>query len=256
MKIRNIMPVLLIAIVAVGMLTTVLANDQFVDAASKKVKITYNANGGKIGSKKTVSTSINKGNKLKKFPSTPKRTGYTFNGWFTKKTGGKKVTVKTKATKKITLHAQWKKITSASKIVGNWKWEGQEYSPSDIYGNKHLVKETMIYNFFADGTFNFFDMSGAYTPEKFVGKYSISNGKVYIKNMKWYKLSGTTEQNIAKFGLNYRKWNWGLVRESNNVMTTKFKFASDSSGSYLEIAYPRLDADLNHIYPGEKFYKA
>jgi len=114
MKTKKIVSVLVIAIVAVMMIGTVIANDQFVDAASKKkVKVTYNANGGKIGSKKFISTNIKKGTKLKKFPSTPKRAGYAFKGWYTKKTGGKKVNVNTKPSKSTILYAQWKKVSSS-----------------------------------------------------------------------------------------------------------------------------------------------
>ena len=87
-----------------------------IEAKYKKTstnKITFNANGGKIGSKKTVAINIKKGAKINKFPSTPKRTGYKFMGWYNKKSGGKKVTVSTKPRKSITLFAQWSKKTSS-----------------------------------------------------------------------------------------------------------------------------------------------
>jgi len=229
-----------------------------IEAKFKKVtsyKITFNGNGGKIGKKTKVAKNIKKGTKIKKFPATPKRSGYTFKGWYTKKKSGKKISVNTKPTKSVTVYAYWTKTKSTSKILGNWQWEGLEYGLKDLYGNQQLHTETMIYNFTGDGRFQFFDLGGGYTPEKFEGKYSVSNGKMYLKNMKWYKLSGTTEQNIDKFGANYRKWSWGLIRESSKVMTTKYKFGSDRNGNYLEIAYPRVDADPNYIYPGEKFYK-
>jgi uncharacterized repeat protein (TIGR02543 family) len=42
---------------------------------------------------------------------TPKRSGYKFKGWYTKKSGGKKVTAKSKVAilKTTTLYARWKK---------------------------------------------------------------------------------------------------------------------------------------------------
>ena len=40
---------------------------------------------------------------------TPTRSGYTFTGWFTAKTGGTKVYSTTKVTNNMTLYAQWKK---------------------------------------------------------------------------------------------------------------------------------------------------
>ena len=85
-------------------------------------KITFNGNGGKIGSKKTFSTIVKKGSKLKKLATTPKRKGYTFQGWFTKKKGGNEITKNTKPRKSITYFAQWKKtrvLTSEEKkLVG------------------------------------------------------------------------------------------------------------------------------------------
>lgn len=73
---------------------------------SKKVKVTFNANGGTVNKKsKTVIAK----SKIGKLP-TPVRKGYTFNGWYTAKTGGKKVSTSTKITKKQTLYAHWKKV--------------------------------------------------------------------------------------------------------------------------------------------------
>ena len=75
-------------------------------AAPAKVKITWNANGGKIESAKTKAISYTKGAKIKKL-QTAKRTGYTLKGWYTVKSGGTKITKNTKATKKTTFYAQW-----------------------------------------------------------------------------------------------------------------------------------------------------
>ena len=83
-----------------------------IEAKYKKVstnKIIFDGNGGKIGSKKTFSTTVKKGSKLKKLATTPKRKGYTFQGWFTKKKGGKEITKNTKPGKSLTYFAQWKK---------------------------------------------------------------------------------------------------------------------------------------------------
>jgi uncharacterized repeat protein (TIGR02543 family) len=82
-----------------------------IEVKYKKVstnKIIFNGNRGKIGSKKTVSVNIKKGTKIGKFPTTPKRNGYIFMGWYTKKTGGTKITKNTKPTKSVVYYAQWK----------------------------------------------------------------------------------------------------------------------------------------------------
>ena len=67
-------------------------------AAAPKVKITWNANGGKIGTAKTKTISYTKGKKIAKLQAA-KQTGYTLKGWYTKKSGGTKVKKSTKATK-------------------------------------------------------------------------------------------------------------------------------------------------------------
>jgi hypothetical protein len=77
-------------------------------AATAKVKVTWNANGGKIGAAKSKSVKITKGKSVGKLP-TAKRAKYKLNGWWTKKSGGKKVTKSTKVTKKVTFYAHWKK---------------------------------------------------------------------------------------------------------------------------------------------------
>ena len=48
--------------------------------------------------KKTRLTYVKKGSKLGKLLATPKRKGYSFIGWYTKKNSGKKVTKNTKPT--------------------------------------------------------------------------------------------------------------------------------------------------------------
>jgi len=107
MKTNKITSLLIIATVTLFMLTAVLSSVQAVSSA--KVKVTWNANGGKIGNAKTTTTKHTKGATIKKLPKTPKRTGYILKGWYTKKSSGTKVTVKTKVKKKLTLHAQWAK---------------------------------------------------------------------------------------------------------------------------------------------------
>ena len=55
-------------------------NGLIIESKEKTVsfKVTWNANGGKIGSKKTTVTSVNKGSEIGKLPATPKKSEYTF----------------------------------------------------------------------------------------------------------------------------------------------------------------------------------
>ena len=72
-----------------------------------KYTVKYNANKGKIKKKSKRVTYGNKYGKLAK----PKRKGYIFKGWYTKKKGGKKIKANSKVaiTKNIKLYARWKK---------------------------------------------------------------------------------------------------------------------------------------------------
>lgn len=76
-----------------------------VSVLGNKVKAKFNANKGKVSKK---SKTVQGGKKYGKLP-TPKRKGYKFKGWYTKKSGGRKVTKNTSvsATKKHTLYAHW-----------------------------------------------------------------------------------------------------------------------------------------------------
>ena len=185
MKTKNIVSILIIAIVAMLMLTAVVASAESVSAASKKVKVTWNANGGKIGTAKVATTSVKKGAKIGKL-KTAKKTGYIFAGWYTKKTGGTKITKATKVKKKVTYYAHWnKKKTSTTnttrvlnaeekKLVGKWElnWDGSS-----------------VYEFKADGTYSsvsdmkYFSGGSMYHSywwgEK--GYYSVKNGKLTLQ---------------------------------------------------------------------------
>jgi uncharacterized repeat protein (TIGR02543 family) len=79
-------------------------------------KVKFNANGGKIASKKSKTISREKGKALGKLPKAT-RAKYKFKGWYTKKNGGKKVTSKTKVAKAITLYAHWQKKQRYGKVV-------------------------------------------------------------------------------------------------------------------------------------------
>lgn len=78
-------------------------------------KIKFVGNKGKVSKKTYVVKSKTYGKKMGTLPKA-KRTGYNFKGWYTKKSGGKKVTKNTvmKYTKTTKVYAQW---TPNAKIV-------------------------------------------------------------------------------------------------------------------------------------------
>ena len=76
---------------------------------AKKYTVKFNANKGSV---KTKSKSVGYKEKYGVLPS-PTRKGYSFSGWYTKKSGGSKITEKSKVSikKTTTLYAHWKKTT-------------------------------------------------------------------------------------------------------------------------------------------------
>lgn len=81
--------------------------------------ITFNPNGGKVSEK---NRSISVGSTYGTLPSAS-RSGYNFTGWYTAKSGGKKVSATTKVSKKgkLTLYAHWSTKTSIKKATINVK---------------------------------------------------------------------------------------------------------------------------------------
>jgi uncharacterized repeat protein (TIGR02543 family) len=81
--------------------------EDIVNSEAKQYTVTFDANGGKGLSVKSVSVT-EKGRYGK--PATVKRTGYRFLGWYTEKKGGRKVTAGSAIAKNAdhTLYAQWK----------------------------------------------------------------------------------------------------------------------------------------------------
>lgn len=75
--------------------------------------VRFQANGGTKLSRSSV--SVTGGSKISKMP-TAGRKGYVLKGWYTKKTGGTKVTTSTVINKDQTLYAQWTKVSKPAKV--------------------------------------------------------------------------------------------------------------------------------------------
>ncbi len=106
-KIRYLISVSVIIMMIAGVFSLPVVNDDYaVSAATKKVKVTFNANGGKIGAANKKIKRIRAGSKIGKLPAA-KRTGHTLKGWYTKRSGGKKITKFTRVKKKMTVYARW-----------------------------------------------------------------------------------------------------------------------------------------------------
>ncbi|MCD8094786.1 MAG: InlB B-repeat-containing protein, partial [Ruminococcus sp.] len=83
----------------------------------KKYTLTFNANGGSVS---TTTKTYYKGNTLGTLP-TPTRSGYKFLGWYTKKSGGTKVTSNTvlSVVKDRTFYAHWESTASYVTLTFN-----------------------------------------------------------------------------------------------------------------------------------------
>ena len=207
MKTNKLISTILIVIIAILMVTVVLASVQAVDAAPKKVKVTWNANGGKIGKANIKLTTVKKNAKVGRLLKAPVRSGYEFKGWYTKKSGGKRITVATKVKNKVIFHAQWKKKASASdsKLIGQWTY-------TDVSGTGISY---LNYFFYKNGTCKFFDsrLSGVMLEGKFVE----SNGKISITN--FYRIYSAAQ----------------LPKEQRGNKVVGYSIGKDDKGEYLTI---------------------
>jgi Listeria/Bacterioides repeat len=111
----------------------VIGNSSEALAATKFQTVKFNSGGGTaVAAKKVVFQA------LLSTPRTPKRTGYTFGGWYQDKTLTKLWNFKTSRVKKnVTLYAKWKPITY--KVTFNSKG-GSSVSKQTVT-NKGLVKK-------------------------------------------------------------------------------------------------------------------
>ncbi|MCR5750362.1 MAG: leucine-rich repeat protein [Kiritimatiellae bacterium] len=75
--------------------------------------VTFDPNGGTAD---LISIAVEEGDTIWEFP-TATREGYTLDGWWTAKSGGTKVTMKTTVTQDMTVYAHWKKTGGGSDPV-------------------------------------------------------------------------------------------------------------------------------------------
>ena len=130
---------------------------------ARRWTLTYDSNNGNACSPTTKSVTFNDWEKDSTWGTlcTPTRTNYTFTGWNTKKDGsGESVTSTTKATKNLTVYAQWRKnkvifqfkvldggsltarTTGANGTVNNWTKDSNNY----IYLNGTIYRYSINYD--------------------------------------------------------------------------------------------------------------
>ncbi|MCL2116346.1 MAG: InlB B-repeat-containing protein [Methanobrevibacter sp.] len=183
-------------------------------------KITWNANGGKIGNKKTIVTTVKKGSKINKLSSSPKRSGYTFKGWYTKKTGGTKITKNTKPNKSVTYFARWTKRTSKvlnaeeKKLVGTWR----KYKDTNW---------EIDYIFLANGKFVYDNTATVKS-----GNYKVSSGKITFTNVvvKYY-YDGHKEYDYPNTVAEYK-----IEKQSKSIEVLKIAHLDYQDRNYLPLS--------------------
>jgi len=173
MKTKKLISTILIAIIAILMVTVALSSVQAVSSA--KVKVKWDATGGKIGTAKTTTTTVTKNAKIGKLPKTPKKVGYAFKGWYTKKTGGTKVSKSTIVKKKVAYYAQWIKQYTLS-----FDPNGGTVSP-----NSKKVGNKLAYGNLPTPKRSGYTFTGWFTAKTGGTKVS-TNTKMPAKNMKIY----------------------------------------------------------------------
>ena len=146
--------------------------------------VTWNANGGKIGSATTSKVIVQKGKAVGTLPKATKK-GYAFKGWYTKKSGGTKIKTTTKIAKNVTYYAQWTANKYTIKFNKNGG-KGKMKALSATYGKN--VKLTA----------NAFKRTGY----KFAGWAKSKKGKVAYKNKAKVKnLTATNGKTVTLYAV-------------------------------------------------------
>ncbi|MCR4648459.1 MAG: InlB B-repeat-containing protein, partial [Lachnospiraceae bacterium] len=106
---------------------------------AKYATVTFNVNGGTALKETTVKYQITKA--YGKLPETS-RTGYTFSGWYTAKSGGTKVTAKSICEGDITFYAHWKAKTDTPYKVEHYRQKVDGTYPATANETEALTGKT------------------------------------------------------------------------------------------------------------------
>ena len=229
----------------IGVEKTIVADPQGeVSKKYKKVKtytLTFNPNGGK------VKTKTKKLAYTKSFGTLPKptRSGYIFQGWYTKKSSGKKVSKTTKMlAKNVMVYAHWKKQRTINAneraLVGEWSGS-PKLSLNEV--NRWI-------KFKSDGSFKYYYMYTrviGYFHEKneitITGNYRVSSNKVYISNQLFNHVINK-EQNTEKKVAENKKL-------TDCYWLYRFKMEPFDIGEYPETKYVNVNWLEINMYPND-----
>ena len=110
-----------------------------------KYTLTYDANGGSVN---PTSKQLNKGSEYGNLP-TPTRSGYKFDGWYTKKDGGSKVSSSTKINSNTTIYAHWTQNSQGTSTASSLCEKVKNNSSIDYASFKELSKQNNNNDYYA-----------------------------------------------------------------------------------------------------------
>lgn len=144
--------------------------------SAQKYQVVFNANGG---SRVNGSLRVSYNSVFGKLPVS-KRKDYTFEGWFTRKKGGIKVTPKTKVTitRNITLYAQWKPV--------NYKISYYSNVNGMTNNNRNSYNITTNNFTLTNPTVEGYTFEGWYADKDYKKKANTNVKKEYRKNIVFY----------------------------------------------------------------------
>ncbi len=170
------------------------------------IKVTFNSN-GKGATCSRSSTIVKKGSTYGSLP-TPVRTGYDFQGWYTDKSKGSKVTATTKVTKDKdhTLYAHWKETVKKSyKITFDGNGEDDEV---ELSSTEKTVKEGGTYGELPSAKRKKYTFKGWYTDAEKGSQVTSSSKFTANKDMTLY---AHWEQDA------YKWWNDEFKKAANEI---------------------------------------
>ena len=169
------------------------SNNSGSTAKVSSCRVNYYPNGGQ-GS--TVAKKIKKNAKLGTLPKI-KRNGYTFDGWYTAKTKGTKVSVNTKVTKNLNLYAHWSKVKVARASVKKL---------TNVKGRKAVVTLNKIsgargYQIVYANNAKFKGAKGITTSKTSVTLNNLQKNKTYYVKVRAYKLDSSGRKVFGSYSM-------------------------------------------------------
>ena len=233
--------------------------------AAAKVNITYYANNGYFKAKPNRNKSKinikNKMNKKRGCAPSIRRDGYTFDGWYTKKKGGKKYSASTIITKKQKLYPHWVK---RYRINTNY-FVPMGLSFDDLvdfqkyYGSMTVLKENIKKNIFpgvvkcktaSEDILNFLVMESSDEDKDKPFSYSIQYANCKLKNV--INIKKTTSMNVFLKKLGVKQYNYNSKKHTIDFICGKCycKFDNDDDDAeYEDIWWTIKMNDKNQLTP-------